>query len=405
MNGRKVLLIIILLMLAIVWLSFYFYGYEATWHLWNIPTLMPAFADLRLLPGSAESYRAGFNPIYDNPGDPLGRHFNYPFAWYFIFYTGMKPDDTIWIGVLLAFGYVFCAWIFSRRIGLPSACLIAIVLFSPASILAVERGNVDLFIFILCTLVLLFLETHTWLATVILMTASFLKLFPIFGLAIFLRENYSRFWAISLSALVIFLVYAGLTYPNISASFAYTEKGAELSYGVNVVPLYLEQLLHSKQLFDVLTPLFSFAGLGLSLFISYLGSSSDPLPVNESSHLSAFRLGAMIYVGTFFIGNNWDYRLIFLLFAIPQLVEWAAESPARNSARWTVGFLVIACWYLIYLDIFDILPIGRYFAYFVDQIAKWGLLAGLCYFFLASAPEWLRMEIRKVFEMRKRKLV
>jgi hypothetical protein len=403
MNGRKALLLIVLFMLTLIGLSFRFYGYEATWHLWNIPTLMPPFTDLRLLPGSAESYRAGFNPIYNNPGDPLGRHFNYPFAWYFVFYTGITQDDTVWIGAVLAIGYLFCALIFSRRIELPSACLIAIILFSPASMLAVERGNVDLLIFILCTLALLFLENHTWLATVILMTASFLKLFPIFGLAILLRETRSRFLIISLSAFTIFLVYAGLTYSNISASFAYTEKGAELSYGVNVLPLYLEQLFHSKQLFDLLTPIFSLIGLGLSLFGFYLGSQADSLPINESRHLSAFRLGAMIYVGTFFLGNNWDYRLIFLLFTVPQLVEWAIESPARKPARWTTASLVIACWYLINLYIFNSFPLAEHIVYFLDQISKWGLFAGLCYFFLASAPEWLKTEIKKAFVFRQRK--
>jgi hypothetical protein len=237
-----------------------------------------------------------------------------------------------------------------------------------------------------------------------LMTASFLKLFPIFGLALFLRENRSRFWAISLSAFAIFLAYAVLTYSNISASFAYTEKGAALSYGVHVIPLYMEQLFRSKQLFDLLTPIFSLVGLGVSLFAFYLGSRSAPLQVTESRHLSAFRFGAILYVGTFFIGNNWDYRLIFLLFAIPQLVEWATESPAQKTARWTMVSLVIACWYLINLALFGHFPVGEYIVYILDQISKWVLFAGLSYLFFACAPDWLKMEIRKVFEFRKYKL-
>jgi hypothetical protein len=235
------------------------------------------------------------------------------------------------------------------------------------------------------------------------MIASFLKLFPIFGLAIFLRENRSRFWAISLSVFAIFLAYGVLTYSNISASFAYTEEGAVLSYGTNVIPLYMEQLFSSKQLFGLLTLIFSLVGLGLSLFAFYLGSKSDSVPVNESRHLSAFRLGAMIYAGTFFIGNNWDYRLIFLIFTVPQLVEWAKKSPARKPARWTMASLVIACWYLINLRIFGFLAMGEYIVYFLDQISKWGLFAGLCYLFLASAPDWLKMEIHKAFEARKQK--
>ena len=124
MDGRKVLLAIILLMLAIIGLSFHFYGYESTWQLWNIPTLMPSFIDLRMLPGSAESYRAGFNPVYDNPGDPLERPFNLPFAWTVVFHIGLEQQDTVWIGVLLALGYLFFSWLFPRRLGARSACLI-----------------------------------------------------------------------------------------------------------------------------------------------------------------------------------------------------------------------------------------------------------------------------------------
>jgi len=403
MNGRNTLLLIILLMLVLIGLSFRFQGYENTWHIWNIPTLMPPFTDLRLLPGSAESFRAGYDPIYKNPGDPLGRHFNYPYAWYFVFYTGIQQDDTIWIGAALALGYFFCVWLFPRRIGLLSAGLMALVLFSPASMLAVERGNVDLFIFVLCTLTLLFMERQTWLSTIILMIASFLKLFPIFGVAVFLRESRSRFWIISLSTFIVLLAYAGLTYPNISASFAYTEKGAELSYGVNVVPLYFERLFDSKQLFDLLTPIFSLTGLGLSLFAAYRGSKSAPLPVIEPRHITAFRLGAMIYVGTFFIGNNWDYRLIFLLFTIPQLAEWATESSARKSAAMTITAMVVACWYLVQSHLAGITSGGQTIAYGIDQLSKWGLFAGLCYFFFASAPDWLKIEVAKAFEFRKTK--
>lgn len=401
MNGRHALLIVILLMLVLIGFSFNYLGYEATWHLWNIPTLMPPFTDLRLLPGGAESFRAGFNPIYDNPGDPLGRQFNYPFAWYVIFYTGVEQDDTIWIGALLAMGYLFCSWMFTSQISLPAAGLMTFVLFSPASMLAMERGNVDLFIFILCTLTLLLLETRTWLATAFLLTASFLKLFPIFGLAIFLRENRSRFWTVSLSLLALFLIYAILTYPNISASFAYTEKGSALSYGVNVIPLYIEKLFRSKQLFELLTPVSTLFGLALALFAFYSGGKSEALSVDQSRHLSAFRLGAMIYIGTFFIGNNWDYRLIFLLLTVPQLVEWSTRSPARKLARSTMVALMIACWYLVNAHLSDILGLDKNIVFFLDQASKWALFAGLCYFFLASSPDWLKLEVQKVFRFHK----
>jgi hypothetical protein len=398
MNGRIALLSIILIMVALIGISFSYYGYETTWRLWNIPTLMPPFMDLRMLSGGAESFRAGFDPIHSNPGDPLGRPFNLPFAWHFVFHTGIEQSDTIWIGALLAGGYLFCAWVFSRPLDLPIASLIGILLFSPASMLAVERGNVDLFIFMLCTITLLLLEKHTWLASAILMVAAFLKLYPIFGLAIFLREVRSRFQIISLSALAVFLIYAILTYPSMAAAFAYTEVGAEVSYGVNVVPLYLERLFRSEQLFALFTLIFSLVGLALFLSAFYFGSKEDSLPVNESSHLSAFRLGAMLYVGTFLLGNNWDYRMIFLIFTAPQLVRWATQSSARKPAGWTLAAMVIACWYLISSSMLGSSSTGTYAVYIVDQISKWGIFVGLCYLFFASAPQWLRAEINKTLE-------
>jgi hypothetical protein len=403
MNGRIALLSIILFMVALIGISVSYYGYETTWHLWNIPALMPPFMDLRMLSGGAESFRAGFDPIHSNPGDPLGRPFNLPFAWNFVFYTGIEHSDTIWIGALLAAGYLLCAWVFSHPPDILTAGLIGILLFSPASMLAVERGNVDLFVFILCTITLLLQEKHTRLASALLLVAAFLKLYPIFGLAIFLREIRSRFQIISLVSIAVFVVYAILTYSNIAASFAYTEVGAEISYGVNVVPLYLERLFRSEQLFALFTLSFSLVGLALFLSAFYFGSKENFLPAKESGHLSAFRLGAMIYVGTFLLGNNWDYRLIFLLFTVPQLVHWATDSSARKPARWTLAAMVIASWYLISSSMLGSNSTGAYAVYVVDQISKWGLFVGLCYLFSASAPQWLKAEVHKTLESRRHK--
>ncbi len=388
MTGRKILLIIIIFMVALVGLSFRFYGYEATWRLWNIPTLMPPFTDLRLLPGSAESFRQGFDPIYQNPGDPLGRHFNYPRAWYFVFYTGIKQDDTIWIGTLLALGFLFCVWFLPRRLDLASAGLLALILFSPSTMLCLERGNVDLFIFILCTLALLTLENSVWLSAGILMLAVILKLFPIFGFGVFLREVRSRFWLISLSAFALLLVYAALTYSNIAASFAYTEKGGDWSYGVNVVALQLRPFLASEKIYSLLTFTSFLLALGLMTFGLLSGSRSESLLVDDARHLAAFRLGALIYIGTFFLGNNWDYRLIFLLFVIPQLFAWTSSS---RAARWTLVALILSCWYLVTFRI-----LGNEPAYILDQIAKWSLFTGLIYLFFRSSPEWLKTELSEV---------
>ena len=384
-------------MLTLVGLSFRFYGYEATWRLWNIPTLMPPFTDLRILPGSAESFRQGHDPIYQNPADPLGRHFNLGKIWYLVFYIGIKQEDTLWLGILLALGFLFCVWVFPRRLDLASAGLLALILFSPSTMLCLERGNVDLLIFILCTIALIFLESESWFAAGFFALTALLKLYPVFGVAVFLEKQRSRFWVFSLSVSAILLVYAVLTFSNIIASFSYTEKGDDLSYGVNVISLYLRQFFISPQIYTLITFSAYLIALGLMIFVVFWGVRVNILNADDARHLAAFRLGAAVYIGTFFLGNNWDYRLIFLLFTIPQLYTWASTS---RVVRWTLAALILSCWYLITLKIVGWLPYGIEFAYALDQISRWGLFAGLLFLFIRSAPDWLRIELRTVITRR-----
>src|SRR6185295_19650619 len=93
--GRVVLITATLFVWLFMLISFKYYGYEETWQLWKVPTMMPPFLDFRLIPGSAESFREGFEPTVSNPTDPTGRIFNYPAFWRIFFYTGITQDDTI----------------------------------------------------------------------------------------------------------------------------------------------------------------------------------------------------------------------------------------------------------------------------------------------------------------------
>ena len=85
MNANRTYVLLLTAITATILTAMFVFGSENTFKFWNIPTLQPAFADLRILPGSAESFRQGFDPIKENPADPLKRYFNYPGAWYLFF--------------------------------------------------------------------------------------------------------------------------------------------------------------------------------------------------------------------------------------------------------------------------------------------------------------------------------
>jgi len=95
-------------------------------------------------------------------------------------------------------------------------------------------------------------------------------------------------------------------------------------------------------------------------------------------------MGAGMYIGTFFIGNNWDYRLIFLLFTLPQLSDWATQ---RNpvTKRIAVFTLIVLFWSLWYLVIRILLIhtifLWAYISSLLDETANWALFAALIFSF------------------------
>jgi hypothetical protein len=53
--------------IALIGLCMYFYGYENTWRLWNIPVYESPFLDIQLITGTTESLDKGFDPTIYNP--------------------------------------------------------------------------------------------------------------------------------------------------------------------------------------------------------------------------------------------------------------------------------------------------------------------------------------------------
>jgi hypothetical protein len=62
--------------------------------------------------------------------------------------------------------------------------------------------------------------------------------------------------------------------------------------------------------------------------------------------LVALHIGALIYLGTFATANNFDYRLVFLLLTLPQLIEWASVPAHRlwSLASATLVAIIVLLW-------------------------------------------------------------
>jgi hypothetical protein len=401
--GRPVLIgAVILIWVFIIW-SFFANGYVETWYFWSIPAKSPPFLDFRMISGGAETFRSGIDPAVSNPNDPRGRVFNYPKVWYLIFNTGISQDDTIWICIVLLILFFLIAVSFPDKISVRDVIILLLVVFSPASMFLYERGNVDLIIFILCGLTIIFLDRLPGFATGILSVAAILKLFPFFGVTVFFHENRGRFYKFFLSSLAIFLLYAVLSFDSLKASWQFTQRGTLFSYGVDVIfdllhayiRYYLLKFIPENQIgpvVEIAPHLFAFLLLAMMFFLAIIQKT---VFVNSSErNISAFRMGASIYVGTFLLGNNWDYRLAFLAFAAPQISQWVFTLPSKT--RWLLLGILTAlfasCWSTIIGSLYTKVLGSEYELQLrvFDEVMNWALFAGLAYLLIASSPTWYR---------------
>jgi hypothetical protein len=402
-NGKTILIAAGLMIWGVIIWSFFVNGYLQTWSVWQVPAETPIFLDFRLIPGSAETLRSGIDPAISNPNDPLERLFNYPRIWYLLFNTGISQDDTIWICIVLLVLFFLIVFAFPEKLRARDAFLLLVIVFSPACMLLYERGNVDLIFFILVGLMILTLGTWPAVAISILSVASFFKLFPFFAVAGLLQENKKRFYALLSASTTIFLLYLVFNIESLKASWQLTWRDTYLSYGVYIifdllhdyVRYYLLQVVPEDQIQTVLgivPHLTAFLLLAGMFFLAIRQKTS--FSISSERNLAAFRVGASIYIGTFLLGNNWNYRLAFLIFAIPQFSQWLFASPVKQRwVYWGIFAMIFAsCWDMIISYSFFQIFTGDYeFQLLIfDEIMNWGMFAGLAFLLFASAPAWFR---------------
>jgi hypothetical protein len=390
MSGKKLFILLVISGIMIIIGSFLIFGYDKTWQIWNIPTKQPIFYDLRIITAGAESYSKGYDPAYNNPFDPEQRLFNYPRIWYLVLASGIDQHSTVILGILIALSFFVSLVAFRGEIDKTTAIIQAMIVFSPAVLLGLERGNVDIIIFVLLAFALFIKEYSKTISLLVLLLSIALKIFPIFGIGYLLDSNrrsikYIIIGILSTAAYMVFFL------DDMRHIFAVTQKGADVSYGVSVLPTKLSPYLGDS--FATIKLSFFIIAAGLILISCYLAlRNKDQLLNLDSRHLSMFRLGAGIYIGTFLLGNNWDYRLMFLIFAIPQIVSWAQENHNFSStvAKICLAAGLVSCWYLEIWRLMEFAgQVGRFVSFTFDEFAKWVLFIGLVFLYIKSMPQWM----------------
>ena len=345
-DGRWIVLVMLAAQLAGFFLRSPRLDYVQIAHRWGVLAIQPEFSDLYFIAGAGATYRAGGDPYKANTFDPLGRAYNYPPLWLHLsWHRTVSPDFIRMLALAMGvFGTVaFLAFLgpISGRRGL----LLGVLACSPPVILAAQRANADILMVGLVALGLVLLRRgRRALGYAAFVAATWLKLYPLFALAVLLREPRERLRRVALivitAAALCFVAYAGY----LGRIFGNTPEGGLHSYGARVLAFW----------FAFFSPAYGWnvdrvlLGRVCSLLAVVVGllawrvarrSASLPPEANSSSQLDGFRAGAAVYVSTFLLSVSFDYRLLFLLLTVPWLASLAASRTADR--RWGIAALVL----------------------------------------------------------------
>jgi glycosyl transferase family 87 len=341
-------------------------GGHDSWSRLGVPALRGAdFFDLRNVTSAWECARRGIAVLPTNPCDPVQRGANYPRLWLLPSSLGLGQGDTFVLGLVLAVIFLAAAVMVlppggSFKLGLGYAA----VLCSPAVMLGVERGNVDILLFVLLVVgVLVSRRGFRGLLAgdAVLFLVGILKLFPIFAVGFLLRRATK---AALLSAIVVlcgFAIDVYVTRNDVRAIFNSGFEADNFSYGVRRVAEWVRAVMRytfggelvSRRVWDIALVLAAAAiACLLTRGLRSTLATASALPAAQRD-LDLFWAGAFVYIGSYATARNFDYRLVFLLLTVPQLLHWARAG--HRLAFVTIGALLVTTW----LDVWQSMPLVR----------------------------------------------
>ena len=355
-DGRLIVIGAVIVYLAIIATGRLAWGVDV-WPSLGVPSGPSLFFDARNLTAAWESSRLGYDPLYISPRDPWGRPLMYLRPWLLLGALGLDQSHTVAVGVVLVTAMFVSFLLLVGRVKPGTGIVLAFAVCSPAVMLAVERANMDIALFSVIALALLLWRAFPRAAIVgsplFVLAGAMAKLYPIFALPAFVVTSSRAASRAAIFCIAIFTVYCVYSLKDIVQVAHIAIQGDTLSYGARILPAHIYHQVGAdrwagpaalKQ-FLAAIPLGCLA-LAIVLRVRRRVGSRDDEGTRTTAALLGLHAGALIYLGTFATANNFDYRLVFLLLTLPQLVEWTVARPHRLSslAATALVSIVILLW-------------------------------------------------------------
>ncbi|WP_107667862.1 hypothetical protein [Cyanothece sp. BG0011] len=413
-DGRMWVSLSFLSYFGFLFVANFFVSYQEVWKKLKVPAMNPSFADLRAILTGFECTRLGFDVLLENPCDPWDRPVIYPRIWWKLTGLGLDESHTVMIGILLGIIFFFITFMMIGRLNLYEGIIYSLILCSPPVMLLIERGNLDLIIYAMVFLTLQMAQSQQrWvriLGYIGLLIPTALKIFSFFSLTIILKETRKIFILYFLPLFTLSAIYIYSIKSEISVAQNYRDIFTWYSFGYEILlnklslifslSWILTRKLHLFAIFGLILALagfafFIFRKVVPTVFKDIMNTNSlkkqNFLPsktiLPDSRALDAFRIGSSIYLGLFLSTISFDYKLAFLIFAIPQIIQWIKQDSPQLAIPSSFGLLgILATFYLS--------PLAHQFL--IDELVNWLLWLYFLYGFLLTLPNWMKLSINRL---------
>lgn len=363
------------------------------------------FADVFALLASNDAVTQGLNPYGPNPLDIFGRPHVYSHWWLGLRHLGLTRADISWLGPAVVVLFWFAALGGLRPSRGRQGAFFFLVLVAPPMLLALDRANNDLIIFLLLTPLVPCLRQAKpwarWLAPGLIAFAAGLKYYPAAAALTLLAAAPPREQRLRLAVGVGALLLVGWSVAPDLAIFGplAPQPDGWMTFGATSA--------FNKLGWTGTAPALLCLGAAAALLAwawrSPRLASWSPAPAQQGDWLR-FVLGASLLAGCFFTSANFAYRWVFALWLPPLLwtlaTDPAAPGPARRLATVT-GWLLLA---VLWLDaVFSWVAIscrgrvepstlGRWikWSFVAEQPVTWAFFACLLVFLARFTKEGLR---------------
>lgn len=307
------------------------------------------FIDLHAVLASCDAVAAGFDPYAFNPLDHFGRVHCYPHWWLLLGWLGFTRADTQLLGFSLVAVFFVTAVAALRPRMLGEVFWMLAVLCSPPVLLALERANIDLVIFILLAPVVpCLLSPRPWgqlMAVPLMVGATMLKIYPLVAATVVLGLGSGREMRRLIGVGVLLLAVA---LPDMVGDFQ--RYARHLPEPDGLMTMGARNLLVS---FGLPAGVSRWLGaLGGAAVIVYFWRTKPlagwTIPHTERHRWLGGMLGVALLTGCFFAGTSYAYRWVFALWLVPLLWQMARDGAAparvRRWAKITAALLAFALW-------------------------------------------------------------